>query len=442
MSGKRLVLMGLLAAAVGGCGWFNRDQSTARNVRADAFYRTTPPSAEERRQAADSAGALPPTVYRGEVAAPEPVRSPTAQRVTTIAPAVQQTITPPATAPAVQPGATSAQYLTLGAVVTEVSGTPIYADKVIQALAPLLSSQAKQKDIQAFRALAKTEIDKQVGAMIRTELEYAAAVQNLGEDEKRFAENYTTMWRQRKITEAGGSLELARRKAAAEGLDFDEMVKEYSRTVLVQVFYQKKVFPKVQVTAEDMRRYYDQHLKSEFTEVDQAQFRLIKITAKNMGGREQAIDKIKDLRDRAVRGEDFEKLASGINHDPGLMRSGGRVGGGEGWIQRGAFAITEVEEAVWKLQPGEVTEVVEVGDAFYIAKLENRKLGRVRAFEDEDVQQEIKDKLSKAQMAVRRDQVQKKLLQDSVIYPNPPVTDAAMEIAMQRYPQWAAARNP
>jgi parvulin-like peptidyl-prolyl isomerase len=232
---------------------------------------------------------------------------------------------------------------------------------------------------------------------------------------------------------------MARRKAAADGIDFDEKVREQNRTYLVQIFYQKKVFPKVQVTADDMRRYYDQHLSTEFSESDQAQFRLIRIDVKKMGGRDQAIDKIKDLHEKAARGDDFAKLASGINSDPNLMKTGGRVGGTDGWVQRGAFAIPEVEAAVWKLQPGQVTDVIQVGDSFYIAKLEDRKLGRVRPFEDEDVQKQIRDTLQRQQIAERREQVQAQLMKEAVIYPYPPELEPAIEIAMQKYPQWSTA---
>ena len=150
---------------------------------------------------------------------------------------------------------------------------------------------------------------------------------------------------------------------------------------MVQINYQKKVFPKVQVTAEDMRRYYDQHLNTEFSESDQAQFRVIKISGRNMGSRELAVDKAKELHDKALQmsDEEFGKLAGSINHDPALMKSAGRIGGGDGWVQRGSFAVQKVEDEVWKLQPGQVTDVVEVGnDSFYIARLESRKTGRVR----------------------------------------------------------------
>ncbi|HEY7088508.1 MAG TPA: hypothetical protein VH518_10495, partial [Tepidisphaeraceae bacterium] len=115
------------------------------------------------------------------------------------------------------------------------------------------------------------------------------------------------------------------------------------------------------------------------------------------------------------------------------------------WVQRGAFAITDIEEAVWKLQPGAVTDVLEVGDSFYIAKLENRKLGRVRAFEDEEVQTQIRQTLMRQQMQARREQEQAKLLKESVVYPWPPATDVILQIATQNYMQWsatAAAKGP
>jgi parvulin-like peptidyl-prolyl isomerase len=443
MSCSRILFASMLMAA-SGCSMFGaKSEPTKVTMTPDAFYRSVPAAEDPRQTSVDNAGLIPTHGVPGEIQNPQP---PTAQGVTSIAPAVKETVQPsgasstnlPSTLPS-SAGGTSGQYMTVGAVVTQVSGTPIYADKVIQQLTPLLSSEAKQRDIESYRALASREVERQVNAMIRNELEYASAQQNLAGDDKKLADQLTTVWRQRQITDAGGSLEMARRKAAADGIDFDEKVREQNRTYLVQIFYQKKVFPKVQVTADDMRRYYDQHLSTEFSESDQAQFRLIRIDVKKMGGRDQAIDKIKDLHEKAARGDDFAKLASGINSDPNLMKTGGRVGGTDGWVQRGAFAIPEVEAAVWKLQPGQVTDVIQVGDSFYIAKLEDRKLGRVRPFEDEDVQKQIRDTLQRQQIAERREQVQAQLMKEAVIYPYPPELEPAIEIAMQKYPQWSTA---
>ena len=456
MGCSRLAVTLILGSAVGGCGWFGSREPRS-TIAADAFYRASPGEVD-RQRAGEVSGAIPMARVEPETAPRVPTaaqRTDQQPRVTSIAPAVREVVQAPATRPINSDAPTSipasqnpppiangAQYQTVGGVVTEVSGTPIYADRVVQQLAKMLSAEAKQKDIDAYRTLVRREVEKQVTVMIRSELEFAAANQAMGNEERTFAENLTTAWRQRQITEAGGSVEMARRRAAADGQDFDEKVREQYRFYLVQIFYQKKVFPKVQITAEDMRRYYEQHLKNEFTESDQAQFRVIRISTKNMGSREAAIEKAKTLREQAtgMNDEEFAKLAGSINHDPALMKSAGRVGGGDGWVQRGAYAVTKVEDALWTLEPGSVTPVIESGDSFYFARLENKRNGRVRKFEDQDVQNSITDTLRKAQVASRREAYQQRLMKDAVIFPYPPQFDSAVEIAMQRYPQWAKAQ--
>src|SRR5690606_37495642 len=94
-----------------------------------------------------------------------------------------------------------------------------------------------------------------------------------------------------------------------------------------QVFSQKKLRPRIQVSANDLRRYYDMHLKDEFTKPDQVQFRLIKIDPARRQGRDAAEDRIHTMRMQAASGEvAFEKLASQINDDAYLATRAGDVG--------------------------------------------------------------------------------------------------------------------
>ena len=65
-----------------------------------------------------------------------------------------------------------------------------------------------------------------------------------------------------------------------------------------QIYYQKKLVPRIQVTAEDMRRYYDQYRGAEFSQPEKVRFRLIKITVKQVGDPSLAKQKIEDLRKR------------------------------------------------------------------------------------------------------------------------------------------------
>ena len=321
-------------------------------------------------------------------------------------------------------------------MVTTVNGTPIFADKVLASLDRVFAAEAEQRDEQSFRAFATQEIQKQLNSFVGAELEVAAAMKNLDKQEQEIAAEANTRWRTQQITLAGGSLERARAKAAAEGYRFDELVKERGRQFLVQLYYQKKLFPRVQVSADDIRRYYNQHAKTEFTQQPEAHFRVIRIDARKTGGIDKARQKIDAIKERTDAGEDFAKLASTTNDDPGLMRAGGDVGN----VPRGTFAIEPVETAVWKLQPGQVSSVIPVGDSFYLAKLESRKDGHVRRFEDEDVQREIEETLSKEQISARRQIQIHELERDAIISPDPPLIEPLVDMAMQRCAQWASAR--
>jgi parvulin-like peptidyl-prolyl isomerase len=322
--------------------------------------------------------------------------------------------------------------MTLGGVVAEVNQRPIYANQVLREIVGPLSARARELDEQQFRAAAVGLIRDQIQRLANSERETAVAERNLEEREKQQARMAAARWRGRQITEAGGSLERAKRKWAAEGYDFEERVDVEYRAILAQLYYAKKVWPRVQVTADEVRRYYQQHVNDEFTVKDEVRFRLIKVDARRTGGREQALAKITDLRARAARGEDFAALAGSVNDDAFLMRQNGDVG----WVQKGNYAVEQVERAVWDLQPGGISDIVDAGGAFYIAKLEERKLGRVMPFEEQAVQDRIVKSLKAEQFRQLRDRVIATLSKNSVVRSDADMLNSAVEMAVQNYGRW------
>ena len=62
-----------------------------------------------------------------------------------------------------------------------------------------------------------------------------------------------------------------------------------------------------------------------------------------------------------------------------LKKNAGDPGG---WMQRDSYRIDAVDAAVWKLQVGQISPVIDADDAFYIVKLEAKKVGRIRPFDD------------------------------------------------------------
>jgi parvulin-like peptidyl-prolyl isomerase len=418
--------------------------------------RTQKPMAADPMSGADQPGALydnvrveltPAERELRDRAAHEPVEglSKTVQENVTAPGATTTASTQPAAnggaAAATAPGTATGEFFTIGGVVAEVNGVPIYANKVLNLVEPVLAAQAKEMDAQRFKAVASNEIKQQMFALRNLELEYAAAERNLDQKDKDLADLLTQQWRQRQITQAGGSIELARKNAPEiarrerlnPNASFDELCSEMYRVIMSRVYYEKKVMPRIQVSAAEMREYYDRNRDTLFTERGVAQLRLIKVDVAKAGGRDAAFAKINTLRNRIVKaGEPFESIARSVNDNPLLLKTGGQVK-----VDQGAFAVKQVDDAVWRTPEGQVTDVIDAGDAFYIAQVLEKKPGNVQSFDDEAVQQRISDDLRARDFREMRKKVQEQLEQDAVIRSDPQMMNTAIEMAMQNYPRWA-----
>jgi parvulin-like peptidyl-prolyl isomerase len=320
--------------------------------------------------------------------------------------------------------------MTLGGVVAEVNGTPIFANKVLALLDESLKVKARQLDAVTFRKQATLDIDNQIRELVRNELEYAAAQRNLDMEDRRNAELATIGWRQQQLTQAGGSLELARRRAAESGISFEDQLEERKRIELIRLYYQKKVYPKIQVSADDIRAYYDKN-DEQYTEHEKVTFRLLKVDIKKTGNKDKAILKVADKHKRAKAGEDFKEMVLKENDEQMFARPD------MGEMSAKSFAITKVRDALEDLQPGQISDVIEDSGAFYIVQLVDRKGGATRSFSDQKVQDDIRFKLRTEQLRVLSDQKRNELLKGAIINHTPQMRDIAVDMAMQKYAQYA-----
>lgn len=344
--------------------------------------------------------------------------------------------TAPSTGPTTA-GVSSGEYLTLGGIVADVNGTAISANKVLRLVEPALAPKAKQLSREQFRGLAMREIDARLKELVHFQLWYAAAERYLDQKDKDMADGLTMQWRQRQISMAGGSEEVARSRIAARGEDFDDLVQQQYRIWMSRIYSEKKLMPQIQVTADDVREYFNRNGAREFSQPDTAQFRLIKIdVAKSSNNRDEARRRITELRNRIVKaGESFEAIARSANDDSRLAASGGALAAP---IQRGAFAIEPLEKAVWDTPEGKVTEIVETPNAFYIALVEKKIIGKAASFDDEAVQTQINDRLRGEQFRALQQQVEKTLLENAAVVSTNDMVNTALEMVMQNYPRWAA----
>ncbi|MGE5608780.1 MAG: peptidylprolyl isomerase, partial [Bacillota bacterium] len=262
----------------------------------------------------------------------------------------------------------------------------------------------------------------------------------------------------KEITKAGGSLAITRARYAADGIDFDERVKEEYRKNMIQIFYYKKVFPKVQISAEDMRRFYELNLDRMFTEKSEVLFRMIRVSVKDAGGVKDAWDNMKKVQEMLARGDSFADVAASKYNDRVYARQRGyrdvkrdetgqvlRDDKGEpvgAWYQKGAMKEEDLEKAIFELNVGEMTSVIDGGDALYLAKLEGKKAGSVKAIESEEVQKEIFRLMTAEQRGELRRKEQKKLMDASVTRTDDQAVETTIEMAMQKYAIWNRSEKP
>ena len=325
---------------------------------------------------------------------------------------------------------TTGGYQLIGTVLAEVHDAPIFANKVLDTVDAALAAQAQRLDERQFRSVATDLIEKEIRKHIADELEFAMALRRLEPRDRELARLATIRWRDEQVTKAGGSLAVARQRAAAAGYDFDELVEDRFRWLMRQLYYQKYELPKIQVSATDMRRYYQENRQKEFTSAPRARFRVIKVDKLKSGGRREALDEINRLLERVRGGKDFGELAAEDNDQEAFKVPPPKP------FERGSFVVKEVEDAVWNLEPGQVTDVIETPDAFYIAKLDEKQAGGVLPFDEQDVQRRIEATLRKRQFDTLQARVQEQLMRDAIIRYHPRMIDLAVEMAMQKYRYW------
>jgi hypothetical protein len=348
----------------------------------------------------------------------------------------------PATSPTTQPWGNSSTGVdqVLGSVLADVDGNPIYADKVLAVLDRALAAEAKKYNADQFRDVAADLVQRQVMEFIHADVEFAAAKRNLADKDQQIATQETIRWRQQQIAQAGGSVEQARLKARADGADFEDLANQHYRLTMTQIYYQRRVIPEIQISASDIRDYYDQNRDKEFAQPALVRFRVIRIDTDKTGSREAALDKITHLRDRINAGADFAAVAGEVNDDEALLRHHGDPQPGD-WMTQGAFVSDKVDHAVWALQPGQTTDIIEdtVGgeDAFFLARLESRKGGVTQPFDDQDVQDKIRETLRRQQFNALREKMRDELEKKAVIRTNPDMMQVTLDMVMQKYPQWA-----
>jgi len=149
-------------------------------------------------------------------------------------------------------------------------------------------------------------------------------------------------------------------KAESMGLDKDpELAAKLNRlkdTLLLGQFVKKEILDKANVTDQDVKAYFDQH---------KADLGAVRISHILVGSQQEAQDILQKLKS----GENFASLAKQYSLDGKTKANGGDLG----WVKWEQFGSPSLKDAAFKLNPGEVSGIVQSQFGYHIMKVTDKK---------------------------------------------------------------------
>ena len=138
---------------------------------------------------------------------------------------------------------------------------------------------------------------------------------------------------------------------------------------IVSEKYQQKMLAKIIATKEDVFSFYKTYKDSLPVFPLEAKIRHILIkTEPSDNIKKEAVNLLKEIKNRILSGEGFGELAQSFSMDPGSKKNGGELG----WVKRGSL-LKNFEERVFTIKTNTISDPVETEVGYHILEVFERK---------------------------------------------------------------------
>jgi peptidyl-prolyl cis-trans isomerase SurA len=161
-------------------------------------------------------------------------------------------------------------------------------------------------------------------------------------------------------------------RLAGEGIDYAQYRNELRREIARQILRQRDVVSRIVVTPHELEQYLEHQKKtaSAANEYNVSHILIALAQDAKPGQLATAIKLAHDVDERARNGEDFSKLAVTYSQSETALE-----GGALGW-RKGTELPTFLADAIARMKPGEISDVIQTPSGFHIVKLnETRSAG-------------------------------------------------------------------
>jgi len=214
------------------------------------------------------------------------------------------------------------------------------------------------------------------------------------------------------------SMEDLQKAVESSGLSWEDYKDQQKKQLLTQEVVRQEVSGRMDIGPEQVRQFYEEH-KQEFDLPEQVV--LSEIFLSTAGKSPEEIEAVRsktmDLHNRLVRGDDFTQLA-GKYSEGSTAKDGGTLG----TFQRGQLD-KQLEDAVFAMNKGQISDVIETKTGFEILKVVDHYQAGLQPLTK--VQDQIQNKLFMQKMEPAMRDYLAQLREESYVMVKPGYTDSA-----------------
>jgi peptidyl-prolyl cis-trans isomerase SurA len=214
------------------------------------------------------------------------------------------------------------------------------------------------------------------------------------------------------------SIEDLEKAVEGSGMAWEDYKTQIRNGMLTQEVIRREVGSHINIPNEEVKTYYDAH-PQEFTRPEQVVLTEIFLSTEGKSPEEieSVQKKTEDLRNRVIKGDDFNEIAKRYSEG-----STAKDGGELGTFQRGQLS-PQLEDVVFKMEKGKITDVIQTKTGFEVLKVEAHFQAGLQPLDK--VENEVMNKLYMEKMQPTMRTYLAQLREESYVMVKPGYTDSA-----------------
>ena len=215
-----------------------------------------------------------------------------------------------------------------------------------------------------------------------------------------------------------GSMEDMEKEVEKQGLNWEDLKTQIRNNLLTQEVIRREVGSHINIPSDEVKKYYDEHQK-DFVRPEQVVLAEIFLSTEGKSPEEMSSveKKAEDLRNRVVKGEDFNEIAKHFSEG-----STAKDGGNLGTFEHGQLS-KQLEDIVFQMNKGQMTEVTQTKTGFEVLKVEAHFEAGLQP--QDKVENEIMNRIYAQKMQPTMREYLGQLREQSYVMVKPGYTDSA-----------------